>query len=114
MLHRGAICKHYRAVCVRNSHMRHMMAAPCYRLSLSDTGFRPRLRGMDMRVAQALVRFGLGRRGDESLPTDPAAWLTAQLRQPDPARIDPRPGTAQGLEALRSDRATKPLPEQRR
>jgi uncharacterized protein (DUF1800 family) len=69
---------------------------------------------MDPRTAQALIRFGLGRRGEEPLPADPAAWLDAQLRQPDPARIDPRPSTATGLEALRFDRETKPPPEQRR
>jgi len=69
---------------------------------------------MDPRTAQALIRFGLGRRGEETLPTDPAAWLNDQLRRPDPARIDPRPSTATGLEALRFDRETKPPPEQRR
>ncbi len=69
---------------------------------------------MDPRTAQALIRFGLGRRGEEPLPTDPAGWLHDQLRQPDPARIDPRPSTATGLEALRFDRETKPPPEQRR
>ena len=69
---------------------------------------------MDPRTAQALIRFGLGRRGEEPLPADPAAWLNDQLRQPDPARIDPRPSTVTGLEALRYDRQTKPPPEQRR
>ena len=69
---------------------------------------------MDPRTAQALIRFGLGRRGEEPLPADPAAWLDAQLRQPDPTRIDPRPSTATGLEALRFDRQTRPPPEQRR
>ena len=39
---------------------------------------------MDTRTAQALVRFGLGRRGAEPLPSDPTAWLLDQLRQPDP------------------------------
>ncbi|HEY3849308.1 MAG TPA: DUF1800 domain-containing protein [Acetobacteraceae bacterium] len=69
---------------------------------------------MDPRTAQALIRFGLGRRGEEPLPADPAAWLDMQLRQPDPTRIDPPPSTANGLEALRLDRQTKPPPEQRR
>lgn len=69
---------------------------------------------MDPRTAQALIRFGLGRRGEEPLPADPAAWLNAQLRQPDPTRIDPLPSTFTGLEALRFDRETKPPPEQRR
>ncbi len=69
---------------------------------------------MDPRTAQALIRFGLGRRGDEPLPADPAAWLNDQLRQPDLTRIDPPPSTATGLEALRFDRETKPPPGQRR
>jgi uncharacterized protein (DUF1800 family) len=69
---------------------------------------------MDLRTAQALIRFGLGRRGDEPLPADPAAWLHDQLRQPDPTRIDPPPSTVAGLEALRFDRQNKPPPDQRR
>jgi uncharacterized protein (DUF1800 family) len=69
---------------------------------------------MDPRTAQALIRFGLGRRSEEPLPADPAAWLNDQLRQPDPARIDPPPTAAAGLEALRFDRETRPPPEQRR
>jgi uncharacterized protein (DUF1800 family) len=67
---------------------------------------------MDPRTAQALIRFGLGRRGAEPLPSDPAAWLLAQLRQPDPARFDDPPTTAKGLAALRQDRETKPPPGQ--
>ena len=66
------------------------------------------------RTAQALIRFGLGRRGDEPLPADPAAWLHAQLRQPDPARLDPPPSTATGLQALRWRSADKPPPGRRR
>jgi uncharacterized protein (DUF1800 family) len=68
---------------------------------------------MDTRTAQALIRFGLGRRGEEPLPADPAVWLTEQLRQPDPAHLDPAPSTATGLEALHFDRVTKPPPGQR-
>ena len=68
---------------------------------------------MDPRIAQALIRFGLGRRGEEPLPTDPAVWLNDQLRQPDPTHLDPSPSTATGLEALRFDRETKPPPDQR-
>src|SRR5689334_25133568 len=67
---------------------------------------------MDVAMAHALVRFGLGRRGEEALPADPAAWLVAQLRQPDAAA--PRASTLEGLEALRSDRELKPPPERRR
>lgn len=69
---------------------------------------------MDPRTAQALIRFGLGRRGEEPLPADPVIWLNDQLRRPDPTHIDPRPSTVAGLQALRSDRETKPPPEQRR
>ena len=68
---------------------------------------------MDTRTAQALIRFGLGRRGDEPLPADPAVWLHDQLRQPDPTRIDPPPSTVTGLEALHFDRENKPPPGQR-
>jgi len=68
---------------------------------------------MDARTAQALIRFGLGRRGEEPLPSDPAAWLRDQLRQPDPVRLDPRPSTATGLEALAFDRTNKPPAGQR-
>ncbi len=65
---------------------------------------------MDTRTAHALVRFGLGRRGNEPLPADPTAWLLDQLRQPDPTRLDDPPTTVKGLTALREDRATKPPP----
>lgn len=63
---------------------------------------------METRTAQALVRFGLGRRLAEPLPADPAAWLLDQLRRPDPTRFDDPPTAAKGLAALREDRATKP------
>jgi uncharacterized protein (DUF1800 family) len=69
---------------------------------------------MDMRTAGALGRFGLGRRGAEPLPSDPAAWLLDQIRQPDPTRLDDPPGTAKGLAALREDRKTKPPPGESR
>ncbi len=65
---------------------------------------------MDPRTAQALIRFGLGRRGAEPLPPDPDAWLLEQLRQPDPARFGDPPGTAKGLAALVLDRETRPPP----
>ena len=67
---------------------------------------------MDMRVAYALVRFGLGRRGGEPLPGDPAAWLGEQLRRADPARLPHPPSTAAGLAALREDRQNRPAPGQ--
>jgi uncharacterized protein (DUF1800 family) len=69
---------------------------------------------MDTRTAQALVRFGLGRRGTEALPSDSAAWLLDQLHQPDPTHLDDPPTTAAGLTALREDRATKPPPGESR
>jgi uncharacterized protein (DUF1800 family) len=65
---------------------------------------------MDLNTAQALVRFGLGRRGDEPLPADPAIWLRSQLDQPNPQRGVPRPSTANGLTILREDRVDKPAP----
>src|SRR5271169_6141209 len=63
---------------------------------------------MDTRTAQALVRFGLGRRGGEPLPSDPAAWLLDQIHRPDPTRLGDPPTTAKGLTALHEDRVTKP------
>ncbi|MEA2728708.1 MAG: hypothetical protein QOF70_3183 [Acetobacteraceae bacterium] len=69
---------------------------------------------MDLRTAQALVRFGLGRRAAEPLPSDPAGWLLDQLDQPDPTRFDDSPTTAKGLAVLREDRATKPPPGESR
>jgi uncharacterized protein (DUF1800 family) len=56
---------------------------------------------MEQRTAQALVRFGLGRRGSETLPGDPVAWLAGQLDGPDPACTGP--GAAEGLIAFRED-----------
>ena len=69
---------------------------------------------MDIRTAQALVRFGLGRRGTEPLPSDPTAWLLDQIHQPDPTRLDNPPTTAKGLTALHEDRETKPPPGESR
>ncbi len=59
---------------------------------------------MDTQTAQALVRFGLGRRGDAALPADPRQWLLGQLGGPDPARIASEPSTAKGLAAVIADR----------
>ena len=59
---------------------------------------------MDMQAVQAMVRFGLGRRGQEPVPGDPAHWLAAQLQGPDPAQIASAPSTARGLAALRAER----------
>ena len=57
---------------------------------------------------QALVRFGLGRRGTEPPPGDPAAWLDNQVRAPAPDA--PAPSLAEALAALRADREEKPAP----
>src|SRR5262249_40942954 len=103
-------------------------------LSPSDTGSRCNDPVMDIRAAQALVRFGLGRRGGEGVPGDPAGWLQGQVTQDDPGEHDPgqhdpgqhgpgqhgpaiggsRPTTANGLTALRLDRGDKPPSGERR
>ncbi len=57
---------------------------------------------MDTRTAHALIRFGLGQRGTEPPPDDPAAWLRAQVQAADTA--PPGPSVADGLAALRADR----------
>ncbi len=67
---------------------------------------------MDTRTAHALIRFGLGHRGTESPPDDPAAWLRAQLQAADTA--PPGPLAADGLAALRADRDNKGDPERPR
>jgi uncharacterized protein (DUF1800 family) len=64
---------------------------------------------MDTNTAQALIRFGLGRRGSEPLPANPADWLAQQLRTPDPADFSDLPSTAQGLAALRDQRKAERL-----
>jgi uncharacterized protein (DUF1800 family) len=66
---------------------------------------------MDQRMAVAWARFGLGRRGEETPPSDPVAWLHAQLAAPDPG--PPGPSAADGLRALESDRINKPPPRDR-
>ena len=65
---------------------------------------------MDTRSAQALIRFGLGRKGGEPLPSDPQSWLARQLDGPDPALARPASTAGEGLIALREDRKN-PLPE---
>jgi uncharacterized protein (DUF1800 family) len=63
---------------------------------------------MDNTAAQALIRFGFGRRGQTALPDDPAAWLRSQLSGPD--RGPPGPSLADGFAAFRQDRADPPPP----
>ncbi len=62
---------------------------------------------MDIAAAQALVRFGLGRRGMQPPPADPQGWLRNQVRGADPAADLPAPDLAAGMEALRTDRENK-------
>lgn len=62
---------------------------------------------MDTRTAHALIRFGLGRRGAETLPGDLEAWLAAQLEGPDPALAIPGATTEQGVLAIRAQRADR-------
>ncbi len=62
---------------------------------------------MDTRTAHALIRFGLGRVGQQTLPADPMAALAAELDGPDPALALPGASTADGLIALREDRAAR-------
>ncbi len=68
---------------------------------------------MDTRTAQAMIRFGLGRRGAEPLPGDPDAWLAGQLVRPDPALSLPGASVADGLAAIRADRLTPAPPGER-
>jgi uncharacterized protein (DUF1800 family) len=60
---------------------------------------------MDTNAAQALIRFGLGRRGREPLPADPAAWLHGQLAAADPGPAGPT--LAEAFAAFREDRADR-------
>jgi uncharacterized protein (DUF1800 family) len=63
---------------------------------------------MDALTAQALIRFGLGRRGSEALPADPHGWLAAQATGPDPAQFPANlPSTADGLTLLREQHKLK-------
>ena len=65
---------------------------------------------MDARSAQALIRFGLGRRGDDPTPADPLGWLDAQLDGLDPALDVPAASCADALLLVREDRRN-PLPD---
>ena len=58
---------------------------------------------MSWQALHAMGRFGLGRRGAEALPGDPAAWLAGQLEGTDPALALPARSTAEGLAAWRED-----------
>jgi uncharacterized protein (DUF1800 family) len=114
MLHRGVKCKDYRLIHGARHTCVQQLKVLTHPLSPSDTAFRCSLRGMDLSTARALFRFGLGRRGDEPLPADPALWLREQLHHPDPGSVEPGPNTVTGLTALRADRQTRPKPEDSR
>ena len=60
---------------------------------------------MDNNAAQALIRFGFGRRGSEPVPEDPSAWLLGQLSGADSG--PPGPSMADGFAALVQDRANR-------
>ncbi len=65
---------------------------------------------MDTSAQHALIRFGLGRKQAEPLPSDPRAWLHAQLERPDPDLARPAPSIAEMLTALELDRQDKQDP----
>jgi uncharacterized protein (DUF1800 family) len=77
---------------------------------------------MDIAAATAFSRFGLGRRRGEPAPANARAWLEAQIDQPDPAPVQGKPSSAEGLEifnaygearhALRMAAGDKPAGEQ--
>ena len=62
---------------------------------------------METRTAHSLIRFGLGRVGQAPLPRDPLAMLEGELDGPDPALALPGASAAEGLVALREDRAAR-------
>lgn len=62
-------------------------------------------------MAHALNRFGLGRRGIEPLPSDPAAWLAEQLDGQDPRLATPEPSAATAFAAIAKEDAYNRNPE---
>jgi uncharacterized protein (DUF1800 family) len=64
---------------------------------------------MNAAQAQAMIRFGLGRRGYEPLPADPAAWLREQIMRPDPSVFPGVSTTSQCLATWRLD-TQQPVP----
>ena len=61
---------------------------------------------METDAAHALIRFGLGRKGNEPLPSDPRGWALAQLGGDDPGPAG-MASTEDGLRALHADREQK-------
>lgn len=66
---------------------------------------------MDLTTAHALVRFGLGRRPSDPVPSDARAWLRSQLSGPARPAIDPPATTEAGLEAILQDRVQRKQPD---
>ena len=64
---------------------------------------------MNAQQAQALIRFGFGRRGNEPPPDDPVAWLKGQITSPDPSRFPDALSSGACLAAWRED-TQDPLP----
>ena len=63
---------------------------------------------METRAAQAMIRFGLGRRANEPPPADPQAWLAGQLDGPDPGMDAACHSSSDGLVVLRDFQKIKP------
>jgi uncharacterized protein (DUF1800 family) len=66
---------------------------------------------MESQTAHALIRFGLGRKGQQALPDNPQSWLAAQLEGPDPALAVSGATAADGLVAIREQRAKRQAPD---
>eukprot|EP01037_Dinobryon_pediforme_P005504 gene5505-5559_t len=62
---------------------------------------------METRTAHALIRFGLGRKGNEAVPSDPASWLARQLEGDDPALLVAGASATDGLLAIREQRRNR-------
>lgn len=71
---------------------------------LHRQGRRAKSAPMNHIDAQAFIRFGLGRRGAEPVPSDPVEWLRHQLRDPEPTRLQGLPNTAEALAVFREYR----------
>src|SRR5689334_10373082 len=65
--------------------------------SLETVGLRNGL--MDYITAQAVIRYGLGRKLSEPVPASPLDWLQSQVRNADPARFEGLESSAQGITA---------------
>lgn len=61
---------------------------------------------MDIQSVVASVRFGLGRRPGDPVPSDPVAWLERQLARPAPLPSQGHAGIPEAFAAIRADRET--------